>query len=1211
MSTYGFQALFLGSDENRDLVAVRPGTVSMVTAPGVDSFVYEYEPNEPGETPEPGSLSSITLVDDGIDIYNFGFDGTFYWDDVVDDASISILEWLDDGGSLRSTVVLSVFLLETGAAEAENQTFVVTLGGDPLPTLNSVADFEAFDAQIQANYDVPAGHPFAAGQEISVPAIPGVSLDEDDVIIGTPEADSLEGGAGFDAIVSRGGDDFLSGGSGDDVIEFGWGDATIVGGEGYDDLTIYPMAFDPMPSQALNIEFLQGLGMIRVNGQSDTTAGASIYWTALASEIERVTTGFTGDVIMTGDDGNNRIKFAELPAVFDLDGAGGSDRLELHRAWHEDEFGNPARGISSSFFNSATTLSGTADNVTIVNSDGSGLIGYLRNFEQIRFTDGTFNLADLLAADQNNGGSVSTTPTQADDSLTGTSADDVLNGLGGNDTIRGMGGEDTLIGNLGDDSLVGGDWIDVIYGGSGDDFLSPGNTADYYWDDLYSGAGQDTIDFQAYQSAVAFGFVGFSDLSGTSVVVDVNSSNGTASVDKGALGTTTILNSIYALRGDGLGISGTWGGNDTFNVELGNVPAGQYYYLQLQGYSGNDTYNISSNYSDDAGLRITYHPLDVGITADLENGWVDKGIYGIDTIFNNSSRGFELRGTRQADQMTGSTQDESFISRGGDDTIDGAGGFDRVRYDRGGVEGGVNVNLTTGLATGVWYGAAFTHTLANVEYVVGNNFGNDVLVGNQFANRFVGKHGDDTINGMAGNDTLFGDAGNDRIDAGDGDDRVEGGADADLIFLGAGEDTVAGQSYELEGDRIVDMERLETVVIYDILSSPVGSAVFTLNRDRDTGFTELDLGSDGSVELAFTAEGDFDIFTTSSYAWNGRYSLVLQADYDPATTFFGDGADNSFTGTSNDERLLGEAGDDTLNGGAGDDSLYGGPGADLLIGGPGSDVIYVDSAADRVAESRSWAGHDTVISSVDFRMGRKHIEDLELTGNARIGAGNGLQNVIKGNDGDNILDGGKNNDTLIGGEGNDTYLLRAPGDTAVEEFGEGVDTVKAYGSFALGAHVERLYMQNVLSKAGTPVNFNGIGNGLDNTIVGTPYDNTIVGREGRDTLKGQAGADTFVFDRALGVDNVDRIIDFNVNTANEGDILKFKGSILGGVSAGTLAATAFASGTAAADADDRFIFDQASGRLWFDVDGSGAAEQELVATFEQNASVIAADILIF
>ncbi len=198
-----------------------------------------------------------------------------------------------------------------------------------------------------------------------------------------------------------------------------------------------------------------------------------------------------------------------------------------------------------------------------------------------------------------------------------------------------------------------------------------------------------------------------------------------------------------------------------------------------------------------------------------------------------------------------------------------------------------------------------------------------------------------------------------------------------------------------------------------------------------------------------------------------------------------------------------------------------------------------------------------------------------------------------------------------GGRGDDRYILRTPGDVIVEQAGEGNDVVLAYQSYALAAHVEQLFMQTVRTKDGDPAIFNGIGNGLDNTIIGTPFANTIVGREGKDTLKGQRGADTFVFDRAIGPDNVDRIIDFNVNEAAEGDRLLMKGSVFGGMAAGGLAADAFATGTAAQDANDRFLFDQGSGRLWFDADGAGAGDQVLIATFEQNAIVTAGDIEIF
>jgi Ca2+-binding RTX toxin-like protein len=416
----------------------------------------------------------------------------------------------------------------------------------------------------------------------------------------------------------------------------------------------------------------------------------------------------------------------------------------------------------------------------------------------------------------------------------------------------------------------------------------------------------------------------------------------------------------------------------------------------------------------------------------------------------------------------------------------------------------------------------------------------------------LGQGGDDTLNGSGGGDSLSGGSGEDILDGGPGGDTLTGGRGNDVAYGGEGPDEIygGGQADDLYGGYDDD----------------------TLNGDNGTDTVRGEQGED--------------------YVQGGNHADLL---------FGGEGHDT----------LLGGDGVDELRGDAGNDVLYGGAGDDWLIGGVGSDTIHVDDEGDRVSESRNWAGNDMVVATIDYRLGSAHVENLRLEGAAIIGAGNGLANRLTGNDQDNILDGGKNNDTMWGGLGDDTYLIRAPSDMAIENAGEGMDAVRAFRSYALEAHIEQLHMQNVFTRDGAPANLNGIGNGIANTIIGTPYANTLIGREGRDTLKGQGGADTFVFDRAIGPSNVDRIIDFNVGGGGTGDILKMKGAEFGGMSAGALTASAFVAGTSAADADDRFIFDQASGQLWFDDDGTGSAAQVLIATFEQNANVTETDILIF
>ena len=127
-----------------------------------------------------------------------------------------------------------------------------------------------------------------------------------------------------------------------------------------------------------------------------------------------------------------------------------------------------------------------------------------------------------------------------------------------------------------------------------------------------------------------------------------------------------------------------------------------------------------------------------------------------------------------------------------------------------------------------------------------------------------------------------------------------------------------------------------------------------------------------------------------------------------------------------------------------------------------------------------------------------------------------------------------------------------------------------------------------------------IGNGAANTLTGAGGNDTLNGAAGNDhlrggtgndTLRGGDGADGFYFDTALDASlNVDTILDFNAAA----DTIHLDLAVFTGLSgAGTLASGAFRLGTAAADADDRILYDQASGTIYYDADGNcaGAAVQ--------------------
>lgn len=449
---------------------------------------------------------------------------------------------------------------------------------------------------------------------------------------------------------------------------------------------------------------------------------------------------------------------------------------------------------------------------------------------------------------------------------------------------------------------------------------------------------------------------------------------------------------------------------------------------------------------------------------------------------------------------------------------------------------------------------------------------------------------DDVLSGGAGDELLIGGNGDDILRDGAGRDTLTGGSGADVFVLDSDGTRDEITDFEPGKDRI-DLSG------WAFLRSNAQLTLYEFPGGIDIAFgTEfLRVRTATNTPLAVETVRGYD-FLDLDRLLPGWFDLVQETE---AGKTGGAGAD-TLTGGMAHDWLNGAGGSDRLLGAGGDDTLDGGSGADYLNGGPGSDFFLVDDLGDRVVESPRWAGHDHVSASVDFWMRRAHIEDLTLTGTDDIrGIGNGLSNVITGNSGNNILDGGKNVDVLIGGPGNDSYYLRAPGDTAIEAPGEGTDVIYAFRSLLMPENVERMYLQ-------TTVALNGIGNDAANLIVGNMADNQLIGRGGRDTLKGLGGSDTFVFDRAPGNNNVDRIIDF----APGEDQLWIKAGLFG-LTPGEVTRDMLQYGKLARDADDRILYDAGTGGLWIDTDGTGPERQMLIFVLEGHVTLLETDVLLY
>jgi Ca2+-binding RTX toxin-like protein len=370
----------------------------------------------------------------------------------------------------------------------------------------------------------------------------------------------------------------------------------------------------------------------------------------------------------------------------------------------------------------------------------------------------------------------------------------------------------------------------------------------------------------------------------------------------------------------------------------------------------------------------------------------------------------------------------------------------------------------------------------------------------------------------------------------------------------------------------------------------------------------VDQAGDAAVEAANS--GTDTVLASITYSLAGQYIENL--------TLTGGNAING-TGNSLANIITGNGAANILDGGEGNDTIDGGAGADTMIGGVGDDTFYVDNAGDTVTEFYG-QGTDTVISTVTFSLAGQYLENLTLAGSSAINGtgnklnntliGNGAANTLTGGEGNDLLDGGAGADTLIGGVGDDTYIVDNAGDTVTEAANSGTDSVFSSVSFSLaGQYIENLTLTGVAA-------VNGTGNSLANVLTGNSAANTLSGMDGNDSIHGGLGADTltggqgsdgFYFDTALGGGNVDTITDFNVAA----DTIYLEGTVFTDAGpSGVLAAGAFVNGSVALDADDRILYDSATGNIYYDADGSGAGAAVQFAKVTAGTALTRADFVI-
>jgi Ca2+-binding RTX toxin-like protein len=993
-----------------------------------------------------------------------------------------------------------------------------------------------------------------------------------DRISGSGAADSLEGAGGNDTLSGMGGNDSLVGGAGQDTFVF----AAAPGAGNVDTVADFVSATDKLTFDASAFTAISAAGNFAA-GDARFAAGA----------------GFT-----SGRDGDDRIVYdtSTGSVYYDADG-NGSGAAQL-----------------------VATLQGapglTATDISVVGQTPPPP------------PPGTIQ------------------GTAGNDSLTGTAGNDSVDGLAGNDTIDGRGGDDTLLGGAGNDSIRGSAGADSMLGGDGDDTLD-GVTDFSSFDEIERGLLGDTLE----------GGLG-NDLyivHGNDVVSDAG---GIDTIRTGMLDYTLPsgfenLTFVAPPRFDGEGAQFHYFGNELDNVIVSGGFGPRFSRDTLDGGAGNDTLiggggitrfkfslaldDYGHDHLDGRGGSNTIDLSDArsAIVADLQAGTLTGGGAGgsgsatlvdinsaVGGAFNDRIVGSSVRQSREFADLAG------LHGGAGNDTIEGAlgAGKDLSGVDGNDLFGDDGNDRLVGRGTADWLdGGLGADTLVFAKSPGGNsqplfqrtavsNFvsGQDKLALDAAFHSGIGAAGDFA----AGDVRFFAAAG--ATSGHDADDRV--------LY-----DTSTGDLY------------------YDADGSGAGTAqlIATLR------------GAPTIVAADITVERNSpDLFLVGG---PGNDTLTGGSGSD---TLDGAGGNDFLAGAEGSDSLIGGTGDDTLDGGAASDTMDGGAGNDtyfVTVGDSLSDASGVDLV---VADAATWtlgAGIEnlTMASGAFNASGVGNELDNVLRydgatrgflqgrgGNDTLFGANGFSDDLFGEEGNDVIHGGggpddirggPGDDLLFGDDGNDTFemvttLERNDGSDTIDG-GAGFDFIDydnfpatgvvvdlgagtAVGGGTGGTGSARLI--SIEGAVGTQFADRITGDSGANSFVGGERDDTLEGGAGNDTLEGgrpgffSAGNDSFVF-RHFGSAHADTITDFvSEDFVSGSDTVVFDASVFTALGAAGRFTTnderffAAAGATAGHDGSDRIIFDTTTRNLYYDADGSGSGEAQLVARFfdENNPNFI-------
>ena len=1007
-------------------------------------------------------------------------------------------------------------------------------------------------------------------------AFNGNGNGENNEIIGGSGVDTLLGNGGDDTLNGADGDDVLIGGAGADHLVGGAGTDTArymnavtinlatgvhsgdAAGDTFDSIEI-------LQGSASDDKFVSGAGADRLdgNGGYDTLSYAASTSAVNVNITTNVASGgyAQGDVIL----GFDRL---EGSAFNDVLGAG----VTGHQLAGGD--GDDLYIITNNGIIIEETSGGGIDTAQVsVNRYNLSTTDYVENLIYTGtaiFTGTGSDAANVITGGTNNdildGGAGDDTLNGGDgnDSLTGGAGADHLVGGAGTDTARyvntvtintatgvhtGDAADDTfdgveiLQGSTFADTFVSGAGADRFDGNSGTDTISyaastaavnvnlttgvaSGGYADgdviSNFEKLIGSAGDDTLGSSTAGHTLAGGAGNDTYVIGNaSVIIQEDTGGGidtvaTTLATYSMTGLTNVENLTFVGTGafSGLGDGGnnviTGGdgadslqggaGDDTLN---GGVGADS-----LQGGDGDDTLNGGDG--DDS--------LFGGAGADhlVGGAGFDTARYlnaiTIDMLTGNHL-GDAAGDTFDVESIQGSNANDVFIAGVGADNFQGAGGVDILDYSAS--TAGVNVNLTTGVASGAY---AAGDVVTGFENVIGTGF-NDTLASSTSGHRLEGGTGDDIYVVGATGITLVDSAGVDTVQSllstfslaslpqienltyvggsnftGTGnelDNIITGGLTNDVLMGGYGADTlIGGGGFDTASyaDSTVAVQINLSGAAPTISGIGAGDTFDSIEKFIATSYTDIVLAGSGMDNVDLGTGIDLVSYRFVSGG------IVLQLASPGSNQ--GAAAGDVFTGA------------EIYEGSAFNDVLYGDTATNIFIGGAGADTIDGAGGVDSI-----WYLTSTAAVTVDLAAHAGTGGDAEgdtITGIENV-LGTLYDDTITGDAAANKLEGGAGNDTIYGGDGDDVIYGAWITDTGPLGTANPGPQADMLNGGAGNDTITTNYLFSPLLDAGSIVHGDG-GNDTINVGSATAYgddgNDTITGAQGY-TIYGGAGNDDF------------------------------------------------------------------------------------------------------